>query len=80
MAAAGAFGRIHQASEEEERAAFDYFSRHADKEYSFTDCLSFVVMEKLGIEVAWSVDDDFDHRFTAVRGPLRKPWIRLEGM
>ena len=29
---AGTFGRIHQASAEEERAAFEYFSRYADKE------------------------------------------------
>jgi predicted nucleic acid-binding protein len=33
------------------------------------DCVSFVVMEKLGIEVAWTVDGDFQHRFTALPGP-----------
>lgn len=69
---AGAFGRIHQVSDEEERAAFEYFSRHSDKLYSFVDCVSFVVMEKLGIEVAWAVDEDFTHRFQAVPGPLKK--------
>jgi predicted nucleic acid-binding protein len=55
---------------EEERAAFAYFTKHADKRYSFVDCTSFVLMEKLGISVAWSVDDDFTHRFTAVPGPI----------
>jgi predicted nucleic acid-binding protein len=67
---AGAFGRIHQATAEEERAAFAYLVRYGDKVYNFVDCLSFVIMEKLGIEVAWSVDDDFNHRFRAVPGPL----------
>jgi len=66
---AGAFGRLHQTTADEERAAFDYFTKHADKEYSFVDCVSFVVMEKLGISLAWSVDKDFTHRFTAVPGP-----------
>lgn len=66
---AGAFGRLHQVTAEEERAAFDYFSKYADKEYSFVDCVSFVVMERLGIEVAWTVDGDFRHRFTALPGP-----------
>jgi predicted nucleic acid-binding protein len=41
--------RIRRASFEEQRAAFDYFKRHADKKYSTVDCLSFVVMESLGI-------------------------------
>jgi len=68
----GVFGRVHHASAEEERAAFAYFERHADKSYSFVDCLSFVVMEKHGIHEAWAVDEDFTHRFTAVPGPLPK--------
>lgn len=34
------------------------------------DCLSFVVMEKHGIQMAWTLDGDFSHRFTAVPGPL----------
>jgi predicted nucleic acid-binding protein len=36
------------------------------------DCLSFVVMEKLGIDEALAVDSDFTHRFTARPGPLRR--------
>jgi len=67
---AGTFGRLHQVSPEEERAAFEYFARYADKVYSFVDCVSLVVMEKLGIQVAWSVDSDFTHRFTALPGPI----------
>ena len=64
--------RIHWASPEEERAAFAYFKRHHDQTYSFVDCLSFVVMEKLGIDEALAVDSDFTHRFTARPGPLRR--------
>ena len=44
--------RIHRTSFEEQRAAFDYFRRHADKKYSTVDCLSFVVMDNPGIREA----------------------------
>ena len=63
--------RIHWASPDEERAAFDYFKRHQDQTYSAVDCLSFVVMEKLGIREALAVDSDFTHRFIARPGPQR---------
>lgn len=69
---AGTWGRLHQVSAEEERAALDYFARYEDKEYSFVDCVSFVVMEQLGIHEAWTTDSDFTHRFTAVPGPRPK--------
>jgi predicted nucleic acid-binding protein len=62
--------RIHWASPDDERAAFQYFKRHRDQEYSFVDCLSFVVMEKLGIREALAVDSDFTHRFIARPGPM----------
>lgn len=63
--------RIHVAAFEEEQAAFAYLKRHHDQEYSAVDCLSFVVMEKLGIAEALAVDSDFSHRFTATPGPAR---------
>jgi predicted nucleic acid-binding protein len=69
---AGAFGRIHHATPEDEREAFVYFERHGDKRYSFADCLSFVIMERYGIHEAWAVDEDFTHRFHTVPGPLKK--------
>lgn len=62
---------IHWATPDEERAAFEYFKRHQDQTYSMVDCLSFVVMEKLGIQEALAVDSDFTHRFIARPGPLR---------
>lgn len=63
--------RIHWATPDEERAAFDYVKRHQDQTYSTVDCLSFVVMEKLGIREALAVDSDFTHRFVARPGPQR---------
>ena len=62
---------IHWTTPDEERAAFDYFKRHQDQAYSFVDCLSFVVMEKLGVREALAVDSDFTHRFIARPGPKR---------
>jgi len=61
--------RIHRASFEEERLAFDYLRRYQDKSYSAIDCLSFVVMEKLGIHEALAIDEHFTHRFVARPGP-----------
>ena len=45
--------RIHRTTAEEEAAAFAYLTKHDDKEYSAVDCLSFVVMEKLGSTKPW---------------------------
>lgn len=65
--------RIYRTSFEEQTAAFEYLKRHRDKKYSAVDCLSFVVMEKLGIHEALALDDDFTHRFVARPGPRPKP-------
>jgi uncharacterized protein len=62
---------IHWTTPDEERAAFAYFKHHSDQAYSLVDCLSFVVMEKLGIREALAVDSDFTHRFVARPGPKR---------
>ncbi len=50
---------IYHVSEDDVRQAWDVFRRYSDKEWSFTDCLSKVVMERLGITVAFA----FDHHF-----------------
>ncbi len=39
--------------------AWSYFQKHKDKRYSLTDCVSFVLMEKLGIEEALTFDKHF---------------------
>jgi predicted nucleic acid-binding protein len=36
-----------------------YFQRHQDKDYSLTDCISFLVMQKLGIRRAFAFDQHF---------------------
>jgi len=61
--------RIHWTAPDEERAAFAYLKKHQDKEYSMVDCVSFVIMDKLGITEALAVDADFTHRFVARPGP-----------
>jgi predicted nucleic acid-binding protein len=61
--------RVHHVTVEEEREAFAYLKRHADKEYSYTDCSSFVLMERRGIREALALDSDFTHRFIARPGP-----------
>ncbi len=61
--------RIHSATLEEEKAAFAYLARHDDQGYSAIDCLSFVVMERMGIREALAVDRHFTHRFIARPGP-----------
>ena len=44
---------------EDENAAWALFCRRADHTYSFTDCTSFVIMRRLGVETAAALDEDF---------------------
>lgn len=39
--------------------AWERFTRNNDKRYSFTDCTSFAVMNRLGLDTAVAVDDHF---------------------
>lgn len=41
------------------REAWNVFKRYADKKWSFTDCSSKVVMERLGISRAFAFDQYF---------------------
>ena len=45
--------------EEERFKAWTLFKRYGDKDFSFTDCTSFVLMKKLRIEKAFAFDDHF---------------------
>lgn len=50
-------------------AAWEVFQQFADKEWSFTDCTSKVVMEKLGITHAFSFDHHFRQFGTVIQVP-----------
>ncbi len=50
---------VHFLTEIEIREALDVFTRFADKDWSFTDCASKVVMERLGITTAFAFDRHF---------------------
>ncbi len=43
----------------DEMNAWKLFLERPDKRYSFTDCTSFVLMQRLGLEVALALDDHF---------------------
>ncbi len=40
--------------------AWELFETYKDKKLSFTDCTSFAIMKKRGIEKAFSFDGDFE--------------------
>jgi predicted nucleic acid-binding protein len=51
--------RIYYLTEEDVLETWRVFERYSDKDWSFTDCSSRVVMERLGINTAFA----FDHHF-----------------
>ena len=51
-----------------EERALDIFEKYDDKDFSFTDCVSFVVMLEMGIKEAFAFDQHFDQM-----GFVRKP-------
>lgn len=68
FAAAKSFGdhllRVGAASllsvgRQDETRAWEIFTRYRDKSFSYTDCTSFAVMQRLKIDSAVAIDDDF---------------------
>lgn len=55
-----------RATARDEASAWELFRRRDDKDYSFTDCVSFVLMRRLGIDHAAALDDDFRREGFAV--------------
>ncbi|NMX21646.1 hypothetical protein C5S30_04270 [ANME-1 cluster archaeon GoMg4] len=60
--------KIVHVSREMEGKARDIFERYDDKDFSFTDCVSFVLMWEMGIEEAFAFDQHFNQM-----GYIRKP-------
>jgi predicted nucleic acid-binding protein len=56
---AGEIAHIEWVLPDDVRQAWDLFRRYHDKGWSFTDCVSRVIMERLGIQVAFAFDDHF---------------------
>ena len=52
--------KIARVSREIEEKALDIFERYDDKDFSFTDCVSFVVMQENGIKEAFAFDEHFN--------------------
>lgn len=50
-------------------AAWDVFRRYQDKDWSFTDCTSKVVIDRLGITEAFAFDHHFEQFGKVVRLP-----------
>ncbi|NVM23340.1 MAG: PIN domain-containing protein [Desulfobacterales bacterium] len=52
-------GGLVRITEEDESRAWDIFVQYEDKGFSFTDCTSFAIMERLKIDTAFAFDDHF---------------------
>ncbi len=44
---------------EDEQMAWTLFRNRSERRYSFTDCTSFALMRRLGIDAALALDEDF---------------------
>lgn len=60
---------LERIGQEDLTAAWDAFRQYQDKEWSFTDCTSKVVIERLGIAEAFAFDHHFEQFGTVVRVP-----------
>ena len=60
---------LHFLTGEEIGQGWAIFPSHSDKGWSFTDCTSFALMQKLGISNAFA----FDRHFSQMRGIRRVP-------
>jgi predicted nucleic acid-binding protein len=65
----GQLARIIYITKADQQAAWQLFKSYSDKEFSFTDCTSFVVMERLGLTRAFALDEHFDQTGQFVRVP-----------
>lgn len=52
--------RLVRVSPEDEAQAWSIFTRYADKGFSYTDCTSFAMMERLHLDSAFAFDAHFE--------------------
>jgi len=57
---------IFRPGKEDEKESIKIFYKYSDQQISFTDCLSFVVMKKLGIKQVFTFDKHFQYDGFAV--------------
>ncbi len=55
----GKAAKIIRVSEEDETYAWALFLKYKDKDFSFTDCTSFAVMDRFSIKSAFTFDEHF---------------------
>ena len=55
----GQLAKLIQVTNEVVAAAWQVFSTYRDKAWSFTDCTSYVVMQRLGLTEAFAFDEHF---------------------
>ncbi|MDI6786680.1 MAG: PIN domain-containing protein [bacterium] len=54
-------------SKEIEKSAWEIFEWYDDKDFSFTDCTSFMIMEQLGVTEVFTFDHHFEqYKFTQI--------------
>ncbi len=58
--------QIIHITEEIEKEAWKLFKQYADKTFSFTDCASFVVMQQLNLQEAFTNDHHFEQMGFAI--------------
>ena len=51
--------KLLRITEQDEQRAWELFVRHHDKGFSFTDCTSFALMERLQLDTAFAFDENF---------------------
>lgn len=51
--------KVSRVTEKDEQAAWKIFVQYRDKGFSFTDCTSFVLMDRLKVNTAFTFDDHF---------------------
>lgn len=63
MLKASSFIRIVTVTPEDEENAWSIFSKYRDQDFSFADCTSFAVMQRMKMDTAFT----FDHHFSVMK-------------